>query len=314
MGCYNPLDAYRSEHKTDNGKSQIVFKRKDGYAHLQLPCGKCIGCRLEYARQWALRCHCESQMHPPEHQHFITFSYAPEHLPKDLSVTRGPKSDFTRFLKRLRYYYEGFQIQFLQCAEYGEESNRPHHHSIMWGFPIDDMVVYSKNRLGQELFTSETINQIWKKGYCIIGKVTLESANYVARYITKKFKGDLGEVDPGTGLKPYERYNSQTGEIHTVLPEYLTASRNPSIGKTYHEQFSDDYIHDDTIIVDGKRMFIPDYFTYLVEKESRELYEKIKKRRKLAAKKHTKNKSRDRLRVRGQFKTKQIQHFKRDSI
>jgi hypothetical protein len=27
---------------------------------LKIPCGRCIGCRLEYSRQWAMRCHHEA--------------------------------------------------------------------------------------------------------------------------------------------------------------------------------------------------------------------------------------------------------------
>jgi hypothetical protein len=30
---------------------------------LKIPCGQCIGCRLEYSRQWAMRCHHEASLH-----------------------------------------------------------------------------------------------------------------------------------------------------------------------------------------------------------------------------------------------------------
>ena len=34
---------------------------------LLLPCGKCVGCRLEYSRQWANRLQLESQLYNAHH-------------------------------------------------------------------------------------------------------------------------------------------------------------------------------------------------------------------------------------------------------
>ena len=59
-----------------DGKT-ITFSYKESsleFAHFQLPCGKCLACRLERARQWAVRGFHEAQMHP--HSSFITLTYA----------------------------------------------------------------------------------------------------------------------------------------------------------------------------------------------------------------------------------------------
>ena len=58
-----------------------------------LSCGKCIGCRLEYSRQWAVRMYHESQLH--DLNCFLTLTYA------ETGFSLVPR-DFTLFMKRLR--------------------------------------------------------------------------------------------------------------------------------------------------------------------------------------------------------------------
>ena len=57
MPCFNPLSAYM--YKRRDGTNHVVFKPTYfrypacGYELIYLPCGRCIGCRLERSRQWA---------------------------------------------------------------------------------------------------------------------------------------------------------------------------------------------------------------------------------------------------------------------
>ena len=75
MSCYHPLDAWLSPPSPITGKRQLVFggglsriqREKgalvaDSYEPVQVPCGKCVGCRLDHARMWSIRCVHESQM------------------------------------------------------------------------------------------------------------------------------------------------------------------------------------------------------------------------------------------------------------
>ena len=72
MACYHPLLAFRSEGK-------IVFNKPFPYAKgFNLPCGQCVGCRLEYSRQWAVRLVHENQMH--DKSCFITLTFNEEEL------------------------------------------------------------------------------------------------------------------------------------------------------------------------------------------------------------------------------------------
>ena len=66
MPCYHPITGYRAKRPNpETGRFPIVFNHKDGWIDrkVNLPCGKCIGCKLEYSRQWAVRCTHEAQMH-----------------------------------------------------------------------------------------------------------------------------------------------------------------------------------------------------------------------------------------------------------
>ena len=117
MPCYYPLQGWRSKELTKNGKRAIVFDRKKGYVDqpLEVPCGQCIGCRLDRSRDWALRCIHEAQLH--EDNSYITLTYDDDNLPANASLD---KSDFQKFMKRLRKSLGDKKVRFFHCGEYGE--------------------------------------------------------------------------------------------------------------------------------------------------------------------------------------------------
>ena len=101
MACFHPLDAWR----TDAG--EILFHDRGSGRHLVLPCGQCVGCRLERSRQWAIRCMHEAQMH--SQNAFVTLTYNEENFSPSLRY-----SDFQLFMKRARK--ELGPLRFI-CAE-----------------------------------------------------------------------------------------------------------------------------------------------------------------------------------------------------
>lgn len=73
MSCFYPLRAIQLPG------GEIIFKRTsaqhwDG-KEIKLPCGRCIGCRIQRAQDWATRCLHESQQH--KDNAFITLTIAP---------------------------------------------------------------------------------------------------------------------------------------------------------------------------------------------------------------------------------------------
>ena len=88
MACYKPLRAWRAiggNEKTVNGKAVIYWQYNKLQEHavaseeLEIPCGRCIGCKLDYSRQWANRCSLEATQW--QNNYFITLTYANEYLP-----------------------------------------------------------------------------------------------------------------------------------------------------------------------------------------------------------------------------------------
>lgn len=101
MPCFKPLTAWRGDVLA-SGKRAVVFKAGDsspGFSAFpdKLPCGQCIGCRLDYALDWAVRCECEIKMH--DRNCFITLTYDPKNEPKDGSLSLRHWQLFMKFIR-----------------------------------------------------------------------------------------------------------------------------------------------------------------------------------------------------------------------
>ena len=112
MSCYHPyvciiednlldeksrriVETLKLRHKNDARRNKrrsysttfIPYEiAKNEGLHLQecnavlVPCGHCVGCRLDYSRVWAERCVHEASKY--EHNYFLTLTYDDDHLPK----------------------------------------------------------------------------------------------------------------------------------------------------------------------------------------------------------------------------------------
>lgn len=253
MPCYYPLKLYRKV----NGRQSNDFIQT-------VPCGQCIGCRLERSRQWAMRCVHESQMH--KDNCFLTLTYNDDNLPASGTLV---KSHMTLFIKRLRFAIEPIKIRYFQCGEYGKQTQRPHYHMILFGYDFPDKKLHSKTDCNY-LYTSETLEKLWGMGHCLIGSVTFDSAAYVARYC----------VDKLTGQRGVEEYDD-TGRI----PPFVTMSRRPGIGKNWYERYKTDVFPSDEVVVSGgKTCKPPKYYDRLLEENDKDSFTRIKMRREKAAK------------------------------
>ena len=194
MTCYHPLLAYKHDGK-------VVFEKPRVYAQgFNLPCNQCIGCRLNYSRQWAIRCIHEAQMH--KNNCFITLTFSPEALASRKNPRSLDMREWQLFMKRVRKKY-GNGIKFFHCGEYGEKNKRPHYHALLFGHDFTDKQLWTQ-RSGVKLYISEELKKLWPYGFSTIGDVTFESAAYCARYVLKKVTGDAAAehytyTDPETG-------------------------------------------------------------------------------------------------------------------
>jgi len=294
MPCYHPISAWQLLNvKTAKGKPTISFKNP--YASpsptrvgIQVPCGQCIGCRLERSRQWAIRCVHEA--YGSEDNAFITLTYASEHLPPGGSLQ---KNHFQKFMKRLRKAISPKKVRFFHCGEYGEQNARPHYHACLFGYDFPDKILYTI-RDECRLYRSPMLEKLWPNGFSTVGDVTFESAAYVARYITKKITGDLAE----------KHYQGRE-------PEYTTMSRRPGIGKNWYSEFNTDVFPSDEIVLRGKIMRPPRFYDKQLEAENPQLYEKIKVDRKAQALQNAADNTAARLAVKETCKIAQFKLLKR---
>lgn len=298
MSCYFPLHGFRARTRNPSGKRSIVFSKSEGFVDqpVVVPCGQCIGCRLERSRQWAIRLTHEKKSHA--HSCFVTLTYRDENLPEHGSIQ---VRDFQLFMKRLRKEVPQARIKYFHCGEYGENFQRPHYHALIFNCDFADRK-YWRSENDQHYFTSNTLEDIWSHGFTVVGDVTFESAAYVARYVTKKLTGDCA--------LEYLVIDKETGEILVERrPEYSTGSNG--LGKAWFERFRDDYYPSDEVVLRGVRMRPPKYYDSLLEKTEQALLEKIKGDRKRNAKKFAHNNTGERLIVREVVKRAQFGLLKR---
>lgn len=230
----------------------------DGYAGkpVEIPCGQCIGCRIQRSRQWADRCLMELTQHP-EGGYFVTLTYNDMHLPwswysdpftgeAQASLTLD-RRDVQLFLKRLRKS-TGQDLRYFGCGEYGPTTFRPHYHLIIFGLVLDDLEpLPGRSRQGYTYYRSKTVEDAWSfhmrdslrnnvspvvkdsrgrekrpvstAGFCVVGPITWETCAYTARYVTKKLTGDFSSY--------YDFFN--------ITPPFSMMSLKPGIGSGFYD-------------------------------------------------------------------------------
>lgn len=256
MPCLGPLTAYRSKEVNASGKRSLVFDKRASHSGIavQIPCGQCIGCRLQHSLDWAVRCMHEKSSH--EVSSFITLTYNDANLPVDGSLDYR---HFQLFMKRLRERSE-FKFKFYMCGEYGDRTNRPHYHALLFGCDFSDRTFYRRTKSGDRLDTSQLLEDVWQLGFCTVGDVTFESAAYVARYITKKV----------TGEKAADHYMGRT-------PEFTNMSNG--IGSAWIAAHGKQTFSHDNIIINGRKARVPRFYDNKYEVVDSARVEAVKKLR-----------------------------------
>ena len=280
MFCLYPmLASYTDVVNPATGKRKIVIlgKAHGGDSHsisyeskemslgsdrFLIPCGQCIVCRLNHAKDWATRCVLESRLY--DENMFLTLTYRNEDLP--LTESGFPtlkKDDVTLFMKRFRYWLSNFdsdkKIRFYMCGEYGSQFQRSHYHMIVFGFQFKDLEVY---RADKNIYISKTLEKLWSHGFCTVGAVSMDSCMYVARYILKK----------------------QTGAAASVYAdrqeEYTNMSRMPGIGFPYLEKYGRDIYAIDKCVISDKLQCKPSrYFDDKFGEIDADKFESVKRNR-----------------------------------
>lgn len=317
MPCYEPLirienkdkwvkaaDGHRYHPATIQKASNLLGDRLEDvdqrvnvtniiqseYGYEVIPCGQCIGCRLEYSRQWANRGYLEAKCW--DQNWFITLTYDEDHI-RILEETKSKSGitfwnegdwngtlvseDLTQFMKNLRQImkreYNQDGIRFMACGEYGEQGERPHYHIILFNCNLPLESFYEPRIINHETyFQNKIIERAWNKGISNVSEASWNNIAYTARYITKKINGNGSD----------EMY-AEKGQ----KKEFFRVSRMPGIGEIYYQKHKDEIYKNDLITIKNKQGVInskpPKYFDKLYEEEYPEKFEKIKAKRKKAS-------------------------------
>ena len=341
MACYRPMKGfiygkttngkdnyiitdYQINHIEINGKGSIIrCYDQDGHranevirAFREIPCGKCIGCRMSQAKQFTDRIFLELQNH--KDNCFVTLTYDDDNLPLNIRVDKESgvivddegvatlrKEHISEFIKALRnklnykgtevitrgknkgkkrpvYFKEGDpefkKILFYASGEYGDRTRRPHAHLIIFGW--------------SPLASDPDLKYV--------GKNDLDQSYYFSPFIDniwKKGNNIVSDVSYETGAyvaryvqkKAYQKDNLFF-EKNNIEPEFTLMSRRPAIGKTWfdtHKKCYATFSYQDFATEKGnKRIGKIRYFDKLMEKVDDDIsdkdffnYHKIKEER-----------------------------------
>lgn len=111
-------------------------------------------------------------------------------------------------MKKLRKAY-GKPLRYFAVGEYGEENFRPHYHLALFGFSSDGVGRIRNHGISYE--SDPLIDRVWELGKTDVRPLVVETAAYVAGYVTKK----LDKPSPW---------------LEGRLPEFARMSRRPGIG------------------------------------------------------------------------------------
>lgn len=264
MSCLFPFKRYRLKDGTiaASERGLNVFNNPP-IGSFYTPCGQCGECRLSRARTWATRCVHESTYW--KNSCFITLTYKTP--PPENSLD---PQDTKLFIERLRYHL-GTPFKYFLVGEYGDQGDRPHYHALIFGTDFG----YSKHKpiidpmsnrphpenptsLLEELHNTTALgcpelNKIWGHGFTSVGQLTFDSAAYCAQYAMKKI----------TGSKAAAHYGKK-------IPEFMRTSQN-AIGKQYALQYSKEIIYNNSVVSNGTKQPVPQYYLKQYEKNNLDL-------------------------------------------
>lgn len=151
--------------------SRILTKTKDGEELLlEVPCGRCIQCRIARSREWT--CRLTAELSSWDAASFVTLTFSDENYGKPSL----DKRDLQLFFKRLRKKLDGRKIKYFACGEYGDTFGRKHYHCLIYGLSVNE------GRL--------IIPDVWPFGRISCDRVNSNRIAYVAGYVQKKLYRD----------------------------------------------------------------------------------------------------------------------------
>lgn len=204
------------------------MKHKSTGDSMSFPCGKCPPCLKRRASQWSFRLLQEDKR--SSSAFFVTLTYAVPPLSSRKFMTLV-KSDFQRFMKRLRKALPGITVKYFAVGEYGGVTVRPHYHAVIFNA------------------TEQSIIQAWTLdgtpiGHTHFGGVTGASIGYTLKYMMKPGKIPMHANDDR--VPEFQLMSKGLGE------NYISESMN-----RWHLADLENRMYCN---VDGKKIAMPRYY------------------------------------------------------
>lgn len=269
MTCYYPLQGWLdlAGPNPATGKTPLVFFPRDGHpgTAIRVPCGQCIGCRIDRTRSWAIRCVHEASLHNANS--FVTLTYGHDLPVTDTDLPTLRKRDITLFFKKLRNHIDK-KVRYLICGEYGDKKGRPHYHACIFGYDFPDRQYY-KTVSGIAYYTSPLLSVIWPHGFNTVGDVNFTSASYVASYCIKRVTGGAAK----------DHYQDR-------VPEFAQMSRRPGLGADWIKKYGKEVYQNDMLRLSTKKypLRMPKYYDRLYDIDNPAEMEVIRSKRLLNVK------------------------------
>lgn len=148
-------------------------------------CGQCMPCRVTRKRVWTHRIMLEAMQHGDNA--FATLTYSDDTLPKiESGLPSLQPVDVQNWLKRLRKVWAPNKLRFYAVGEYGDDTERPHYHVALFGFPSCRYGISRYSTRPSCCTQCDTVRDTWGLGNIMLGTLEVNSAQYIAGYVTKK--------------------------------------------------------------------------------------------------------------------------------
>jgi len=201
---------------------------------LVVPCGQCIACRISKRREWTIRMMHEMEFH--EDNIFITLTYNDESIPENGSLKKKHLQDFFKRLRK-RLAREDRKIRIFGCGEYGDKTDRPHYHAIIFGMSLAE----SDKKMIMDSWPWCDWNRSIVKGS--FGLAEHDSISYVAGYIQKKLNGEEAKK-----------------EYADKKRESVLSLISPGLGRDYVDRYKDRILDNGCITLRGASLALPRYY------------------------------------------------------
>ena len=220
--CQRPLNLHWDETRKE--KKRIYNSHDINWLKLKNitgmlkgpPCGKCDNCIIIKKAQKVSRIQFEAEHYEGQNT-FVSLTLDDFNITSDHSICRKTFTETLDNMRRqIKYHNIDYKLQYFGVGEYGEKTERPHFHIIMFGrYPME---------------AKELIERVWKKGFIDVKPLDSGLSRYIAGYVTKKM----------TNIKNKDVQKWLNGR----QPEFISQSTKPFMGKRQIDHMATEYIKD----------------------------------------------------------------------